>query len=1787
MRRRGWGPWAAAVGVALVAAGRPALSRRPAPPACPGGRFVLPEADPPLVVGSVATAPDVVVVDDGGSPTTVAVGSGCDAVAGKVKGTRKGTTVKAKWTACAGQQKVRLTAKIEPACDTMTGKVRAKGRKPRPFTATRSVCGDGILDPDNAETCEPGVAECDPGAACDACACVAAPSTTLPASTSTTVAGTSTSTTVTTTSTSTTGPTATTSSTTTSSTATTAPTTSSTTTTSSTITTSSTVPGTPPPDPATVAPPAPGGVVTGFAASVSFLWEGSGIQTGVAPGAIDEALVAVLRGRVVDAAGDPIPAVRVRILGHPEYGQTLTRIDGAFDLAVNGGGAVVVEYDKTDYLPVQRHLSPDPEDWATLPDVVLTALDPVVTPVTLDGATTDMQVARGSVVTDADGTRQATVLFPAGTTAELVMPDGSTQPITTLDVRATEFTVGESGLAAMPGVLPPTSAYTYAVELSVDQAIDAGAAEVRFSTPVVLHVDNFLGFPAGTLVPLGWYDRQRGTWVPAPSGLVLDVLGVTGGLADIDTDDDGDSDAADASQLSAIGVTEAERATLAGLYPTGGSVWRSPIPHFTPWDCNWPYGLPPDAKPPPEDPCLLWGNCRQPPVDDPCERTGSVLGCELQTLGERVGVTGTPFALVYQSARTPGRRVERMVDIPLSDGAPPASLAQVRFRGEIAGRVFTSVHGAGPNQVKHFEWDGLDAYGRPVQGPRVLHAVVSYVYPAVYLSTNTSFGGFGGDGDSSGAVLVADRRNTQIVAERRYEILLASNGPDARMHGGLGGWTLDAHHVLDPETGSVFLGSGGSRRGPATVARVAGAPGGVRPRDGIAVAGTSILAEEVHAGPDGDVYVLAQGQGVSARRVWRLDREGIIHLMVGCQAGTPGAPPGVTPADGVLAKGIDCFTSVEDFAVDGTGRLYVMLRVSTGRLAAWRVDLDGRLTRVAGRYDVSPTAGAIADGTPGRDAAFGSAQLSVSWGGKLYLAKSDVRQIFEIMPNGRLRHVAGHPAGCANVNADGIDARTACLGGPGSVLWDFEPDDAGSLYLISSPAHVVSRVDATGRWERFAGRVDTFNCTDAEIEGVPRRDSCFRTCGELAVSPEGTVYVSVSAICQRGTQRVYRLGDLVTRVLGGGSINAEGTWPTALDHKLLDNSSDLAGLAAPPGGGLLFASAITPTLPGIRRVAVGVTSGANEIVFPAPDGRVAWVFDAAGRHLRTRDVLTGATVLTFAYDAAGRLASVTDSTGNQTTVVRDGAGKPTALVAPGGQQTELHVDDDGWLTRLESPAGHALTFTYAAGGLLETATSPAADTTTFDWDPLGRLTGETNAIGGTVTLDHTPLADGIEVAVTAAGYTTTYRTQIAPGGDVVRTVVAPDGAQTVVTDRPDATRTRSNPDGTLATLARAPDPRFGMLLPFTKSLTVTKGARTWAATSTRTATGAGFFGAGKLVQTTVLNGATWTTDLDAALRTATLTTPTGRTRAITYDALGRVASITSGAGVAPYGAGWAANGLLESVGFGVFGGAIGYDAARRPTTVTDPGGRTWTYGWDAADRVTSVTDPAGHTAAIGWDVDDTLASFTLPGGSAHLLEWNGLGETTAWTPPGGTPPFARVYRADGTLERIVLPSGREQVFTRHPTSGDPTAVAYHEATVTITTAGPADLPGTLVRTPAPGHPGTATSIEYDWTAGLPAEIAFAGATAGTLVPTYGAGFRQTGQTFTSGLDQATWALGYDDDGRPTSIGPVTLTRGGPDRSVSAIAVGAGEIAVGVTPEGLPASRTVSVNGTPRYAFTLT
>src|SRR5690606_29273921 len=185
------------------------------------------------------------------------------------------------------------------------------------------------------------------------------------------------------------------------------------------------LPSGPPPDPAVLAPPTDSTVVAELPASVRFLYEGDDrIQYGVAPGTIEPERVAVVRGRVLDRDGAPLAGVRISVLAHPELGATRTRADGMFDLAVNGGGNLTIEFvGGADHLPAQRTVHVPWHEFVHLRhDVVLVALDPEVAVIDFSEP---MQVAQGTPQSDVDGTRQATLLFPEGATATAILPNGT------------------------------------------------------------------------------------------------------------------------------------------------------------------------------------------------------------------------------------------------------------------------------------------------------------------------------------------------------------------------------------------------------------------------------------------------------------------------------------------------------------------------------------------------------------------------------------------------------------------------------------------------------------------------------------------------------------------------------------------------------------------------------------------------------------------------------------------------------------------------------------------------------------------------------------------------------------------------------------------------------------------------------------------------------------------------------------------------------------------------------------------------------------------------------------------------------------------------------------------------------------------------------------------------------------------------------------------------------------------------------------------------------------------
>ena len=227
----------------------------------------------------------------------------------------------------------------------------------------------------------------------------------------------------------------------------------------------------------------------------------------------------------------------------------------------------------------------------------------------------------------------------------MTLPGGGEQALLQMTVRATEFTTGADGENAMPGDLPDTSGYTYATEYSIDEAIAAAATKVEFDKPVLAYTPNFLDFPVGDDIPAGTYDeraghldrrgqrprhqaarrsrrprRRRGRRRGHPGGARTRSASPTASA---------NSSRRCSPQAPSCGAcprTTSPPRTTTG--PTGRRATRS---------------RPTAAR---------RRTTRRRPT---ASRRGSIIGCESQTLGERLPVTGTSYDLQYSSQRVPGR----------------------------------------------------------------------------------------------------------------------------------------------------------------------------------------------------------------------------------------------------------------------------------------------------------------------------------------------------------------------------------------------------------------------------------------------------------------------------------------------------------------------------------------------------------------------------------------------------------------------------------------------------------------------------------------------------------------------------------------------------------------------------------------------------------------------------------------------------------------------------------------------------------------------------------------------------------------------------------------------------------------------------------------------------------------------------------------------------------------------------------------------------------------------------
>ncbi|WP_353572692.1 RHS repeat-associated core domain-containing protein [Candidatus Albibeggiatoa sp. nov. BB20] len=1292
-----------------------------------------------------------------------------------------------------------------------------------------------------------------------------------------------------------------------------------------------------------VAPPIDPTVISIPSLVTQFIYTGDDpIQTGVATGTINLEHAATLRGKVTDTQGEILPNVNITIKDHAEYGQTVTTCDGYFNMAVNGGNTLTVNYQKNGYLPVQRTIKPARLEYAIVDDIAMTPLDSIVTKIDLT-ADTPIQVAKGSVVTDEDGSRQAVILFPQDLTATMTLPDGSTQALTELDVRATEYTVGENGPDAMPGPLPPESAYTYAVELSADQAIAAGSTHIDFNQPIPLYVDNFIGFPTGGIVPIGWYDYEKAEWIPSRNGRVIEIINIENGIVELDVD--GSGQVADSEALAVLNITEAEKQELAKHYTVGTSLWRGLIPHFTPWDYNWPYTFPKTAKKPKsENTTPKTANEDNP--DDSCKQSGCIIEAEKQVLGETIAIAGTPFTLNYRSNSTLGYKAAYKVDIPLIGDDIPKLLKNIIVEISIAGRRFSHKFPPIKNGTFTFTWDGLDYFQRPLQGRQKARIRIGYEYHLVYASPGDFSSSFARAGSGSG-MSVRRNKSSGILWGTTYRVDLGTWYPIGTE---LGNFSLDIHHTYDAVSKDLYLGYGKQENANETVQNliietVAG-NGGYgkfkeiyegKPATQVPLYNPASVAfnskGELHIGVmnsykvikvDSDTNtihtVAGTGEGgfaaegelattanlrhvthisfdsndnlyiANTHHIHKVDTKGVIHTVVGS---TSGEYFNSVEVNGKLATEVN-LSWIHGFAFDSSDDLYIASYAFNSLFK-----LDGN-TNIINKLLVSDV------GT-----VYNPNSVLFGKDGSLYIANGGYNSnIRRVGTNNSIEIIAGTEHG--GFNGDGGIATEIEINDPYSMV--FGPDN--NLYFSDGNNHRIRKIDADGVISTIAGGGDSLNKNkELALEAKLNRPR------GIVFGPDNYLYITE--------------GNYVHRLR-----------PSAPDFSIKDTT------------------------------------------IASKDASLLYVFSASGHHLRTLDSITGQTIYTFSYSPEGYLTSIEDLDGDITHIERNGK-LPLAIIAPDGQRTILSVNENGYLDSVINPEDEAYLLSYTDKGLLTEFVNPRGHKSIYRYDDLGLLIEDTDAANGGWSLariEHED-DDGYTTTLTSReGQTHTYSVIPKNNGEIERIQIAPDGTETKALIKASGDVVMTNADGTTVVSEQAPDPRFGIQAPFTEKMTIT--------------TPNGLKGEVKAEKTV------WLSNKDDPLSLISLSntmTINGRRSSSVYDATNKKLTSTSAAGRRTTSYYDDKGRIIREETYGLAKVYYSYDERGRLTQITEGDGneaRTVTFSFDPnTGYLSQVTDALGRTEQFTRDAVGRILAQTLPDERQIQYEYDDNGNITSIKPP--------------------------------------------------------------------------------------------------------------------------------------------------------------------------------------------
>lgn len=288
----------------------------------------------------------------------------------------------------------------------------------------------------------------------------------------------------------------------------------------------------------------------------------------------------------------------------------------------------------------------------------------------------------------------------------------------------------------------------------------------------------------------------------------------------------------------------------------------------------------------------------------------------------------------------------------------------------------------------------------------------------------------------------------------------------------------------------------------------------------------------------------------------------------------------------------------------------------------------------------------------------------------------------------------------------------------------------------------------------------------------------------------------------------------------------------------------------------------------------------------------------------------GITPLRNEYDNSGRLMAHTDSYGKRIEYTHDIAGRQEVVKDRNGNLTVYIYDEKGRVLQKTDPQGNTTSFTYDTVGNKLTETDPLGNTTSWTYDSKKNVLSEAKLISGqTITTSHTYNSLGNVLTTTD------------PLGQIMTNTYDTKGNLLTTTDALGNTTTNTYD---------------------------TKGNLLTTKDALNNTTTYEYDSYGNRTKQTNAAGAVTTNTYDAKGNKLTETDPKGDTTAHTYDAKGKLMTVTN-----------AADGVTR----------YEYDKAGNKVAETNPLGLTTSYYYDSANRLVETEYPDGTTVKAGYDYE--------------------------------------------------------------------------------------------------------------------------------------------------------------------------------------------------------------------------